>query len=76
MTETQKGGQLIRRYRQERKYSLEKLAEYCELSDRSLSDIERGISIPKASTLLDICRVLHIDAGDLAELYQRIDTDE
>lgn len=76
MTENEKAGRFIRKYRKSKKLSIEKLAEYCDLSDRCISDIERGTRVPKADTLLDICRVLHIDTGELIELYPRSKKDK
>ena len=69
MTENQKAGRFIRKQRQKKNFSIEKLAEYCDLSDRSISDIERGTREPKAGTLLAICRALDIDTGDIGEFY-------
>ena len=76
LKEMEKAGDFIRKYRKENNYSIEELAEKCDLSDRCISDIERGTRIPKANTLLNICRVLKINIGELFALYPRIDEDE
>ncbi len=69
MTKDKKPGQFIRERRLEKNMSIEQLAEESDLSDRSISDIERGRRIPMANSLLAICRALDINAGDIAELY-------
>lgn len=62
-------GKFIRKRRLEKRMSIEKLAEYSDLSDRSISDIERGTRTPKADTLLAICHALDIKTGDIGEFY-------
>lgn len=58
-------GQLIRSRREELRYSREKLAELCDISDKCISNIELDISIPKADTLCILCQVLKINIGEL-----------
>ena len=72
MTENEKAGRFIRKCRKKKRLSIEKLAECSDLSDRSISDIERGTRIPKADTLFAICRALDIDAGDIGEFYAKV----
>lgn len=61
-------GFLIRLHR-EKKYSREKCAEYCDLSERCISNIERGIADPKFSTVVKLCKTCDIDIKDLYEEY-------
>ncbi len=58
-------GQLVREHREKKKLTIEQLAELCNVSDRCISNIERDISLPKADTLVMICRALEIDIGEL-----------
>ncbi len=64
-------GHLIRRRREEKRLSREKLAELCDISDKCISNIEFGLADPKATTLLPICNELEIDIGDLGEFCVR-----
>ena len=61
-------GALVRRYREEKHYSREKLAELCGISDRCISNIERGISNPKFDTVVKLCNACGIDTGLLKSL--------
>ena len=76
VTDKKKAGQLIRKHRKGNNFSIEQLAEKCDVSDRSISDIERGVRVPRADLLLSICRALNIDSGQLSELYPRTETNE
>lgn len=52
-------GALVRRHRVDRLLSLEDLAELSGVSDRALSDIERGVSVtPRRRTLLSVIGAL------------------
>lgn len=46
-------------------YSQEELAEELSLSSRYISQLERGISFGGASTIINICKTLHITADFL-----------
>ena len=61
-------GLLLRRYRENKQFSCEYLAELCDISDRCISNIERGKSDPKLSTVLKLCNECDIDVGKLSEL--------
>ena len=67
-------GALVRKHRKNKHYSLERLAELCNVSDRSIGNIERGVSNPKLSTVLKLCRACGIDSGLLT--YLNVDEDE
>jgi transcriptional regulator with XRE-family HTH domain len=56
-------GVLVRNYRENKRYSREALAELCGISDRCISNIERGISNPKLDTVVNLCSVCGIDIG-------------
>lgn len=58
-------GEYIRERREERLISRERLAEECELSDKSISNIELGLTDPRIANVLKICRMLDIYTGDL-----------
>jgi len=61
-------GAMVRSYREEKHYSREKLAELCGISDRCISNIERGVSDPKFDTVIVICDACGIDTGLLKSL--------
>lgn len=67
MKEKQKFGKLIRENREKKKLSQEQLAEKCNVTDKSISNIELGKSDPKLSTVMRICKVLEIDVNSLVE---------
>ena len=61
-------GVLIRMYREDNRYSMEKLAELCDISDRCIGNIERGMSNPKLDTMVKLCKVCGINIGLLSLL--------
>jgi tetratricopeptide (TPR) repeat protein/transcriptional regulator with XRE-family HTH domain len=62
-------GALLRRHRVDRLLSLEDLAELSGVSDRALSDIERGVSItPRRRTLLSVIGALGLTHEEAAAL--------
>jgi len=42
-----------------------KLAEMLDITDRAVSKWERGLSLPDASIMLELCRILQISVNDL-----------
>lgn len=63
-----KFGIILRKYRENKNYTREYLAEICDISDRCISNIERGIYDPKLSTVLKLCESCDIDTGLLPKL--------
>lgn len=63
-------GNKIRTARTSKHLSREDLAELCSISDRSISNIERGLSEPKLVTIVKICSVLEINMNELKQFYQ------
>ncbi len=63
-------GNKIRTARTNKHLSREDLAELCSISDRSISNIERGLSEPKLVTIVKICSVLEINMNELKQFYQ------
>ena len=61
-------GAMVRSYREKKHYSREKLAEICGISDRCISNIERGVSDPKFDTAIKLCSACDIDTGLLNSL--------
>lgn len=61
-------GAMVRSYREKKHYSREKLAEICDISDRCISNIERGVSEPKLGTTINLCNACGIDTGLLKYL--------
>ena len=62
-------GQFVRSLRENSHLSRERLAEFCDVSDRCIYNIEHGFSEPKLSTALAICYFCSINVGSLAEFY-------
>ena len=52
------------------RYTEEKLAELCEISDREVRNIESGHSIPKLDTALKLAYALNMNVGDFAMLIE------
>lgn len=69
----EKFGLFMRGCREEKKLSRERLAEICDISDRCISNIERGVSEPKMITAVKLWKALEIDPDKLAEVLQDID---
>ena len=53
-------GKNIARYRKFNGLTQEKLAEYIDLSNNHVSNIENNHSVPSLETLIKICEVLNI----------------
>ncbi|MBI5062740.1 MAG: helix-turn-helix transcriptional regulator [Desulfatitalea sp.] len=58
-------GQRIKSVRSRKKITLDQLANETGCSVDFLKEIESGTEMPPVGTLLQICRALHIDSGDL-----------
>jgi transcriptional regulator with XRE-family HTH domain len=58
-------GTSIRRCRKEKKLTLKAVAEKASISEGFLSQVENNVNSPSVDTLIRICNVLEINAGDL-----------
>lgn len=58
-------GHTIKRLRREKRYSQIELAEQCNITQTSLSQIESGKTFPQTKTLNVICKVLETPEGFL-----------
>ncbi len=58
-------GNRIKEYRIKANFTQAKLAEFAGIDTNNLSRIERGQSIPKLETILNISSALHITPNDL-----------
>ncbi|MBO6243930.1 MAG: helix-turn-helix transcriptional regulator [Clostridia bacterium] len=58
-------GKKIKVARANSKYTQEQLAEKLSLSPRYISQLERGIAFGSASTIINLCNVLHINTDFL-----------
>lgn len=58
-------GKFIATCRKEKKITQEKLAEKLYVTDRAVSKWERGLSLPDASKMLDLCNILDINVNEL-----------
>ena len=60
-------GQRVRDLRNEKKMSMEKLAEHSSIDYRQLSYIELGQTDPSLSTLYALCKGLNINLTELMD---------
>lgn len=58
-------GKRIKKVRTERKYTQEFVAERLNVSCQHISDIERGLNGMSIPTLMELCKVLDVDADYL-----------
>ena len=58
-------GHRLRRYRKEKKLTIEELAEQVGLSPNYLGDVERGKKLPSMATFIKIVNQLDISADEL-----------
>jgi transcriptional regulator with XRE-family HTH domain len=56
---------LIKKYRKEKKLTLKVVAEKANVSEGFLSQVENSVSSPSVDTLVNICKALGVNAGDL-----------
>jgi transcriptional regulator with XRE-family HTH domain len=64
-------GPMVRRFRMRAALTLERLSELSGISDRALSDIERGVARgPQRRTVLAIAQALNLAAGDRAAMIE------
>jgi transcriptional regulator with XRE-family HTH domain len=67
-------GEVLRRLREERDMSQEKLAEMSDLHRTYVYQIERGKKQPSVATMIDLARALNISLADFASfLDERLD---
>ncbi len=65
-------GAFISECRKEKKLTQEQLAEKLYITDRAVSKWERGLSLPDADKMLDLCNILDINVNELLN-GERID---
>jgi transcriptional regulator with XRE-family HTH domain len=58
-------GKFIADCRKEKKITQEQLAEKLFITDRAVSKWERGLSLPDADKMLDLCNILDINVNEL-----------
>jgi transcriptional regulator with XRE-family HTH domain len=58
-------GENVRRMRQKRGYSQEKLAQLCSLHRSAVNDIEQGLRLPRLDTVLKVMKVLETTSEEL-----------
>ncbi len=58
-------GEQIRKYRKQKKYTLEQLAERLDVSTTFIGQIERAKGIPSLETLVKIANVLEVSVDSL-----------
>ena len=66
-------GRNVRKFRQARKLSMQKLADIAEIEQSQIVRIEAGIINTKLSTILIIAKALQVSP---AELFEDIDVEE
>jgi transcriptional regulator with XRE-family HTH domain len=65
-------GKFIANCRKEKNITQEQLAEKLFITDRAVSKWERGLSLPDADKMLDLCNILDINVNELLN-GERID---
>ena len=68
-------GKFIATRRKEKKITQEQLAEKLYITDRAVSKWERGLSLPDADKMLDLCNILDINVNELL-IGEKIDMKE
>ena len=58
-------GKFIAENRKRQKITQEQLAEKLYVTDRAVSKWERGLSLPDAGKMLDLCNILDINVNEL-----------
>jgi len=58
-------GQIVRTKRENKRMTLQALAEECDMSIKGIEHIELGDSDPKLTNVLKIAKILEIDLGEL-----------
>lgn len=58
-------GKFIANLRKEKNITQEELAEKLYITDRAVSKWERGLSLPDADKMLDLCNILDINVNEL-----------
>ena len=65
-------GKFIATIRKDKKLTQEELAEKLYITDRAVSKWERGLSLPDADKMLDLCNILEINVNELL-IGERVD---
>ena len=71
--DTLKFGNIVHKKRMFLGLTEEQLAEFSDLSDREIRNIESGRSVPKLDTVLKIAHALNMDVGELSVLIKTED---
>ena len=58
-------GKFIATCRKNKKITQEQLAEKLSITDRAVSKWERGLSLPDASIMIELCNILDINVNEL-----------
>lgn len=61
----QKIGKFISKCRKDKKITQEQLAEQLSVTDRAVSKWERGLNLPDASLMIELCNILDINVNEL-----------
>ena len=68
-----KFGKIIHKKRNQIGFTEEQLAEFSDLSDREIRNIEAGRSVPKLDSVLKLAHALNMDVGELGVLIKTED---
>ncbi len=63
---------MLKQYRLKRGFTLEKLAELCNISWRNLQRIENNPNVAKLETIKKLIKVLEISDKDILEFIKNI----
>ena len=73
---TQELGLLIKRYRENYMLTQEELSFRANIHRNQISLIERGMSDPKTTTLMTLCKILNIPGRELEKLSDALTVTE
>jgi len=65
-------GEAIEELRDEEELTLEALAEQAGMRFQTVSDLERGVTNPKLTTLLQVCEGFDIELSELTKRAEQI----
>ena len=65
LPEAQCFGAIIRRLRQERRWTIVEVAKRCGMTASHLSVLEQGLNLASLPTILDLCEALGADVGEV-----------
>ncbi len=66
-------GTVLRKQRKELKLTMKEVSERAQISEGFLSQIENNVNTPSVDTLMNICRAIGVNAGDVLNQVEQLD---